>query len=166
MRGLACILSKAQTITVSLEGSRRLTRFRRGAFCQESPQHPSQATEKTFGVQVSDAETPPRPVLEARSWARAPPAEDAPGPPAAWAFLAPRQARRPLLLGVWLTRLLVKRGRWAGSRSRGPPRRVSRGRPALPHPSARVTTVRRSARRPPTGFRGLGLLPAGSDPGG
>lgn len=67
---------------------------------------------------------------------------------------------------VWLARLLGKRGRWAGGCSRGPLRRVSRGRPALPHPSARVTTARRPARRPPTGFRGLGLLPAGSDPGG
>lgn len=89
-----------------------------------------------------------------------------PGPTRGLGFPGSSAGARTAPSTVRLTRLLVKRGRWAGGGSRGPLRRVSRGRAALPHPSARVTTARRPARRPPTGFRGLDLLPAGSDPGG
>lgn len=157
MHGLACILSKAQTIMVSLERPRRLTRFRRGAFCQESPQHPSQATGKTFGVQVSDAETPPRPVLGARPWARAPPVEAAPGPPAAWASLALRQARVPLLLGSGSPAYWVSGGAGpgaaAGTSAAGEPRPPSSAPPLGPR-------HHRKKARPPAANRVPGARPA------
>lgn len=62
--------------------------------------------------------------------------------------------------GVRPTRLLVTRGLGAGGGRPRHLRRVSRGRPALPHP-ARVTTATRPARRPPVPLRGLGLLSRG-----
>lgn len=142
---------------MSLERSRRLTRFRRGAFCQESPQHPSQATGKTFGVQVSDAETPPRPVLGARPWARAPPVEAAPGPPAAWASLALRQARVPLLLGSGSPAYWVSGGAGpgaaAGTSAAGEPRPPSSAPPLGPR-------HHRKKARPPAANRVPGARPA------
>lgn len=139
-RGLASILSKARA------------GFGDTPFCLECSEHPTQAGAgnlpgtkrrcRNLACRVSEAQLP----------ARAPAVEAAPAAPSAVAGFAHS--------GVRPTRLLVTRGLGAGGGRPKHLRRVSRGRPALPHP-ARVTTATRPARRPPVPLRGRGLLSRG-----